>query len=235
MHHFSIDNTAPQMLLYKARGGRLEWLDILAPEIEAVNLEERLAAERRLGNKVFPSTMSDRIFRCFNNTPWDETLVVILGQDPYPRREFASGLAFGVPKSAKKLPGSLRNIARELKDDVGVELRDTTLESWADQGVLLMNTHFTVGEERNSHRDWGWDKVSGAALRYLDQMDWPIVFILWGRVAQKLGEMYVTSEHHLKIESPHPSPESAHTGFLGSKPFSKCNEFLSKQGLEIEW
>lgn len=226
------------MLLYKAGtvGERkLDWFDILADEITEVDLQGRLADEKRAGRKVYPSTMKERIFRCFNVTPWDETLVVIVGQEPYPRREHASGLAFGVPKTAEKLPASLKNIAKELKADVGVDLKDCTLENWADQGVLLLNTHLTVGGERSTHTDWGWDKVTGAALSYLNGMDWSIVFILWGRHAQKQGERYITNDIHLKIESPHPSPESAHRGFLGSKPFSRCNEFLATQGLSIEW
>jgi uracil-DNA glycosylase len=220
------------VLLYKVGGkGVLDWFDILSDEIEGINLPERLRAEKKAGRKVYPSTMAERIFRCFNNTPWDETLVVIVGKEPYPKREHASGLAFGVPKTAEHLPVELENMSRELKEDAGSVLKDVTLEQWAEQGVLLLNTHLTVGETKGSHKNWGWESVSGAALKYLNYMDWPIVFMLWGSQPQELGDRYITNELHIKIKSPGPD-----TGrFLGSKPFSRCNEFLATQGLTIDW
>ena len=155
------------------------------------------------------------IFRAFNETPFDEVKVVILGQDPYHGVGEAHGLSFSVPEGVK-IPPSLRNIYKELKTDLGIEpVSSGNLEKRAHQGVFLLNAGLTVRKDTpNSHKDAGWHQFTDAVIK-----------ILWGAFAQKKAELIDTDKHFI-LSSPHPSPFSADRGFFGSKPFSKCNEIL---------
>jgi uracil-DNA glycosylase len=177
------------------------------------------------------------IFRAFDLTPFNEVKVVILGQDPYHGQNQANGLCFAVGKGVK-LPPSLQNIYKEIESDLGkkVEWRGD-LERWAKQGVLLLNATLTVEAKRaGSHQKRGWEEFTDAAIKILSQKRENLIFILWGAYAQKKGEVIDRSKGHLILESPHPSPFSAHSGFFGSQPFSQTNTFLMLNGEEpIEW
>lgn len=183
---------------------------------------------------VYPE--SDEIFTAFHLTPLDKVKVVILGQDPYHNEGQAHGLCFSV-KPEVEIPPSLVNIYQELHDDLGCPIPNHGyLTSWAEQGVLLLNTVLTVQAHKPmSHRGVGWEKFTDAAISVLNEQDRPLVFILWGRPAQEKAAM-LNNQRHLILKAPHPSPLSAYRGFFGSKPFSKTNEFLKKNGVEpINW
>ena len=183
---------------------------------------------------VYPP--ADDIFNAFHFTPLPEVKVVILGQDPYHEPGQAHGLSFSV-RPGVPAPPSLVNIYQELHDDLGCPIPDNgCLEPWARQGVLLLNTVLTVQAHRaNSHQNIGWEEFTDAAIRVLAEQDRPMVFILWGRPAQRKKSM-ITNPKHLIIESPHPSPLSAYRGFFGSRPFSRTNEYLVRNGLPaIDW
>ena len=176
------------------------------------------------------------IFTAFHLTPLEKVKAVILGQDPYHEPGQAHGLAFSVKKGVE-IPPSLENIYTELHDDLGLPVpHHGDLSSWAEQGVLLLNTLLTVRAHRAfSHRGIGWEEFTDAAIRVLDQVDRPMVFILWGRPAASKKPL-ITHSDRLIIESPHPSPLSAYRGFFGSKPFSRTNEFLTSRGVSpIDW
>ena len=184
--------------------------------------------------QVFPP--ADDIFNAFHLTPLHEVKVVILGQDPYHNDGQAHGLCFSV-KPDVEIPPSLVNIYQELHDDLGCYIPNNGyLVKWAKQGVLMLNTVLTVrAHQANSHRGMGWEQFTDAAIRVLNEQDRPIVFILWGSPAQKKAQM-LNNPKHLILKAPHPSPLSAYRGFFGSRPFSKTNEFLVKNGLEpIDW
>ena len=184
--------------------------------------------------KVFPAP--DDIFNAFHLTPFHDVKVVILGQDPYHGDGQAHGLCFSV-KPEVDIPPSLVNIYKELQDDLGCYIPNNGyLTKWAQQGVLLLNTVLTVrAHQANSHRGIGWEQFTDAAIKKLNEEDRPIVFILWGRPAQMKKAM-LNNPKHLILEAPHPSPLSSYRGFFGSKPFSKTNDFLVKNGLEpIDW
>lgn len=183
---------------------------------------------------IFPP--SDEIFTAFHLTPLSEVKVVILGQDPYHNHGQAHGLSFSV-KPEIKTPPSLVNIYKELQDDLGCYIPNNGyLIKWAKQGVFLLNTTLTVrAHQANSHKDIGWGYFTDAAIRILNEQDRPIVFLLWGGFAQK-KKSFLNNSKHLILEAPHPSPLSAHRGFLGCRHFSKTNEFLVQNGLEpIDW
>ena len=183
---------------------------------------------------VYPAP--DDIFNAFHLTPLHEVKVVILGQDPYHNDGQAHGLCFSV-KPDVEIPPSLVNIYQELHDDLGCYIPNNGyLVKWAKQGVLMLNTVLTVrAHQANSHRGMGWEQFTDAAIRVLNEQDRPIVFILWGSPAQKKAQM-LNNPKHLILKAPHPSPLSAYRGFFGSRPFSKTNEFLVKNGLEpIDW
>lgn len=185
-------------------------------------------------NQVFPP--AEDIFNAFHLTPLSEVKVVILGQDPYHNVGQAHGLCFSV-KPDVDIPPSLVNIYKELHDDLGCYIPNNGyLVKWARQGILMLNTVLTVrAHMANSHRGKGWEEFTDAAIRALNKQDRPIVFILWGRPAQTKKKM-LNNPRHLILEAPHPSPLSAYNGFFGSRPFSKTNEFLEKNGLEpIDW
>ena len=179
---------------------------------------------------------ADDIFNAFSFTPLANVKVVILGQDPYHEPGQAHGLCFSV-KPQVPIPPSLVNIYKELEDDLGCYIPNNGyLEKWARQGVLMLNTVLTVrAHQANSHKDLGWEQFTDAAIRVLAEQDRPMVFVLWGKPAQRKKEM-IHNPKHLILESPHPSPLSAYRGFFGSRPFSRINAYLEQNGLEpIDW
>lgn len=183
---------------------------------------------------VYPP--SDEIYTAFELTPLSKVKVLILGQDPYHEPGQAHGLSFSV-KPGIQTPPSLQNIYKELHDDLGLYIPNNGyLTKWADQGVLMLNTVLTVrAHQANSHKGFGWEKFTDAAIKALNEQDRPIVYMLWGAPAGRKAEMLNNSKQ-LVLKAPHPSPLSAYRGFFGCKHFSMCNEFLRKNGLEeIDW
>ena len=175
------------------------------------------------------------IFHALTITPLNEVKVVILGQDPYHEVNQAHGLAFSV--LCKKLPPSLVNIYKEMESDLNVKVnQDGNLDYLASQGVLLLNTSLTVREHQaNSHSNKGWEIFTDNIIKLLNEMDKPMVFILWGRNAISKTK-YLNNPNHLVLTSVHPSPLSAYNGFFGSRPFSKTNQFLLDKGeTPINW
>ncbi len=184
--------------------------------------------------KVYPP--KEMIFNAFKITPVKRVKVVILGQDCYHGEGQAMGLAFSVPNNIK-IPPSLKNIYKELSDDIGKDIPKTgDLTEWAEQGVLLLNTCLTVREHcPNSHSGKGWEILTDNVIKLLNEDDKPKVFILWGRNARNKKNL-ITNKNHLILESAHPSPLSAYNGFFGCKHFSKTNEFLKQNNIEpIKW
>ena len=175
------------------------------------------------------------ILRALKLTDYNDVKVVILGQDPYHGENEANGLSFSVNEGIK-LPPSLKNIYKELYDDSGITKTTGDLTSWANQGVLLLNSVLTVLKDTpTSHSKIGWQEYTDAIIKKLNEREKPIVFILWGNYARSKKNL-ITNKRHYIIESPHPSPFSANSGFFGSRPFSKTNEFLKKNNIkEIEW
>lgn len=173
-------------------------------------------------------------FRALRLTPRDKTRVVILGQDPYPTPGRATGLAFSFPKGERPRH-SLQNILTELASDIGQTKADGDLSAWADQGVLLLNTALTVPlDQANGHKGWGWQPLITQILTTL-AADGPKAFLLWGAPAQALCAR-LPRNGHLFLQSPHPSPLSAHRGFFGSRPFSATNRWLIAKGQpSIDW
>jgi uracil-DNA glycosylase len=161
-------------------------------------------------------------------TPYKNVRVVIVGQDPYHGEGEAHGLSFSV-QDGIKIPPSLQNIYKELYSDLGIKIPSTgDLTKWAQQGVLLLNSVLTVKKDAPaSHKDLGWQLLTDYVIQLLNEKEEPVVFILWGAFARS-KKVFITNKKHLIIESPHPSPFSARTGFFGSKPFSKTNIFLKK-------
>jgi uracil-DNA glycosylase len=218
---------------------RLEesWKSALAAEFASpymAQLKQFLKTERDAGKWIFPK--GSEYFRALDLTPLDKVKVVILGQDPYHGDGQAHGLCFSVQPGVRP-PPSLVNIYKEMESDLGiVPPRHGFLESWARQGVLLLNSVLTV--ERGlaaSHQGQGWERFTDAVIRQVNDLPNPVVFILWGSYAQKKAA-FVDKARHLVLKSPHPSPLSAHNGFFGSRPFSKANTFLRDNGMtEIDW
>ncbi|MBQ8682387.1 MAG: uracil-DNA glycosylase [Selenomonadales bacterium] len=176
------------------------------------------------------------IFNAMHYTPYSKVKVVILGQDPYHGPRQAHGLSFSVLPGVQP-PPSLVNIFKELHDDLGCTIPNHgCLRYWAEQGVLLLNTVLTVREyQANSHQGIGWERFTDHIITLLNEREEPMVFILWGRPAQRKQSM-ITNPNHLVLSSSHPSPLSAHRGFFGSRPFSKANEFLREHNMEpIDW
>lgn len=212
----------------------MEWTDLeffgVGDKILALKLTEKINA----GVPIYPPL--HQILRAFDETKFDDVKVVILGQDPYPTFGHANGLAFSVSPMIDKLPKSLQNIYKELEEDVGVKRTTGDLTSWARQGVLLLNTIFTVEEGKpKAHEGFGWEALSDEAIHKLSLQRENIVFVLWGKKAQEKAHM-IDTEKHMVIKAPHPSPLSARTGFFGSKPFSKINAYLKEHGQqEIDW
>ena len=208
-----------------------DWRARLPAEIVNVQLpamDAFLTAEADAGQTVFPPR--DRIFTALRLTPWQEVRVVILGQDPYHDQGQACGLAFSVPDGVRT-PPSLRNIFKELAADLGEPPPASgNLEGWARQGVLLLNTVLTVrAHAANSHQHQGWEAVTDAIITAAAARPEPVVFLLWGAPAQRKAGLINAPHHHL-LTTPHPSPLSAHRGFLGSRPFSSANRLLTAAG-----
>ena len=213
-----------------------DWLEPLKPEFRKpyyAKLYKTVMEEYRT-KKIFPPPQD--MFNAFEFTPLNDVKVVILGQDPYHNDGQANGLCFSVREDLE-IPPSLVNIYKELHSDLGCYIPNNGyLEKWARQGVLMLNTVLTVrAHQANSHKEIGWEQFTDAAIKVLAEQDRPMVFILWGRPAQRKKEM-IHNPKHLVLMSAHPSPLSAYRGFFGSHPFSRTNEYLEENGLApIDW
>ena len=213
-----------------------DWLEPLTPEFQKPYYAElfRFVKNEYAARKIFPP--ADDIFNAFHLTPLHAVKVVILGQDPYHNDGQAHGLCFSV-KPDVDIPPSLVNIYQELHDDLGCYVPNNGyLTKWASQGVLMLNTVLTVrAHQANSHRGMGWEEFTDAAIRAVNEIDRPVVYMLWGRPAQSKKSM-LNNPKHLILEAPHPSPLSAYRGFFGCGHFSAANDFLTQNGMEpIDW
>ena len=183
---------------------------------------------------IFPP--KDYIFNALKLTSYQDTKVVIVGQDPYHGENEAHGLSFSVQKGIK-IPPSLQNIYKELESDLGIPPKEHgDLSGWAKEGVLLLNAVLTVEKDKAaSHRNLGWEPLTDYIIKSLNTKEEPVVFILWGNFAKEKSK-FITNPKHYIITSPHPSPFSARSGFFGSKPFSKANEYLKQNKMTpIDW
>ena len=222
-----------------------EWKGILRDEFSSdyfLQLKQFLKQEKSL-HVVYPS--GNLIFNAFNSTPFSQVKVVLLGQDPYHSFEninnvaiaHAHGLCFSIPKAAKRIPPSLKNIYKEIQNDLGYAIPNHgDLTNWAKQGVLMLNATLTVrAHEAGSHQKRGWEQFTDAAIRQLSDKREGLVFLLWGRFAQN-KEVLIDTNKHFVLKAAHPSPFSAHNGFFGCQHFSKTNQLLREKGLkEIDW
>lgn len=219
-------------LSFLAEGWRsLLFEEFSKPYIE--QLRQLLRNENKNNNEYFPP--KDKIFRALKLVDFQDTRVVIIGQDPYHGKGQANGLAFAV-ENGTPLPPSLKNIFKEIQSDLGEKPKYSCLESWAQQGVLLLNTVLTVRANLAfSHRDKGWEIFTDRIITLLNNKNTPIIFLLWGAAAQTKEKM-ITNKLHKILKSAHPSPLSAHRGFFGCKHFSTVNEILRSLGQnEINW
>ena len=213
------------------------WLSVLEKEFTKpymIGLKSFLQDEKKAGQLIYPP--ADSIFRALNITPFDHVKVIILGQDPFHGAGQAHGLSFSVPKGVP-IPPSLKNIYKELIEDVNIrQPMSGDLTSWAKQGVLLLNSTLTVrAGQAGSHQKKGWEQFTNTIISKLSTDRQGLVFLLWGAYARAKKELIDQSVHFI-LESAHPSPFSAHTGFLGSKQFSKTNELLlSMNKTPIDW
>ena len=197
-------------------------------------IKTKLLREQLDGKVIYPPR--PLIFNAFNSTPFEKVKAVIIGQDPYHGPGQAHGLCFSV-KAGIKPPPSLMNVYRELNTDLQIPIRSSgCLQKWAEQGVFLLNSILTVEAHKPaSHRDLGWEQFTDAAIQKLSSERTGIVFLLWGKFAKE-KKVLIDSGRHSILESPHPSPFSAHSGFLGSAPFSHTNKLLERQGISpINW
>ncbi len=213
------------------------WKAVLLPEFQEaymLKLKQFLQKEIGSGKTIYPR--GNEYFHALNSTALDKVRVVILGQDPYHGPDQAHGLSFSV-KPGVPLPPSLVNIFKELQADLGIpRSQHGYLQHWAEQGILLLNTVLTVEQGRAaSHQNQGWEKFTDRIIQVLNEQKSDLVFVLWGAHAQAKGRN-IERQRHLVIESPHPSPLSAHRGFFGSHPFSKINAYLVSRGQNpINW
>lgn len=213
------------------------WQQKLATEFDTSymqSLQAFLASQRQDGVEIYPSV--EDCFNAFKLTPFEQVKLVILGQDPYHGPDQAHGLSFSV-KPGIKVPPSLVNIYKELKQDLDIPIAaHGNLEAWAEQGVLLLNSVLSVEKSKaNSHQGKGWETFTDKVFELLNNEHQGLVFMLWGSYAQKKGKA-IDRDKHLVLESVHPSPLSAYRGFLGCQHFSLANKYLKKQGkTEIDW
>ena len=213
-----------------------DWLGPLSGEFRKPYYKELYSFIKDEYSRRVVYPLSDEIFSALHLTPLNEVKVVIIGQDPYHEEGQAHGLCFSV-KPGTEIPPSLENIYRELHDDIGCYIPNNGyLESWAKQGVLLLNTVLTVrAHAANSHQGKGWEIFTDAIIEAVEKQDRPVVYMLWGKPAQSKIPM-LTNPKHLILKAPHPSPLSAYRGFFGCKHFSAANEFLEKNGLTpVNW
>ena len=206
---------------------RAEWLSLLKEQFESEymdRLRQFLLSEKKAGREIYPP--SGEWFAALEATPPDEVKVVILGQDPYHGPGQAHGLSFSV-RDGQRIPPSLQNIFRELASDLGCEPPNHgDLSSWAEQGVLMLNSVLTVERGRaGSHQGKGWERFTDAVIRAISRRSLPVVFLLWGAQAQRKGAT-IDTRRHCVLAAPHPSPLSAHRGFFGCRHFSAANQFL---------
>ena len=214
-----------------------EWERVMRTEFSKPYYKELYHFIKEEYSRVVVYPPSDDIFNAFHFTPLDRVKVLILGQDPYHNVHQAHGLSFSVPADQPEIPPSLKNIYKELQDDLGLKIPNNGyLKKWADQGVLLLNTVLTVQAHlANSHQGKGWEQFTDAVIQAVNNQDRPIVYMLWGRPAQSKIPM-LTNPKHLILKAPHPSPLSAHRGFFGCRHFSQANAFLESHGVEpIDW
>lgn len=212
-----------------------KWDVVLAPEFKKEYFKKLgVFVKNEYKNKIIYPEYKD-IFACLRLTDYDDVKVVILGQDPYHGEHEAHGLCFSV-RQGIKMPPSLINIFKELKDDLGVDRKNSDLTDWAKQGVLLLNSIMTVLKDHPlSHKEKGWEIFTDNIIKYLNMREKPVIFVLWGSYARSKKDL-IDSKKHFIIEAAHPSPLSAYRGFFGSKPFSKINNILDKLGEEkINW
>jgi uracil-DNA glycosylase len=198
------------------------------------NLRQFIAAEIKNKKVIYPKAA--QFFAALDHTHFEDVKVVILGQDPYHGMGQAHGLCFSVPEGVD-IPPSLVNIFKELQSDLGIEpASHGNLESWAKQGVLLLNATLSVrAAQAGSHQNKGWEQFTDAIIDLLNREREGLVFVLWGSYAQKKGAL-IDTKRHLVLKGPHPSPLSSYRGFFGSKPFSQINAYLKKQGkTPIDW
>ncbi len=212
-----------------------EWDSILSEEYNKDYFKNLLLFldEEYNTKTIYPPR--EEMFKTFN-LKYEDIKVVILGQDPYHGEREAEGLAFSVKKGIP-MPPSLKNIFKELNEDLGIEIpKYGSLQSWNKEGVFLLNTVLTVVKDNaGSHRDKGWEQFTDKVINLINKKDKPVVFILWGKDAIS-KKKYITNPKHLVLEAPHPSPLSSYRGFFGSKPFSKANNFLEKNNIKpIDW
>ncbi|KAF7765409.1 uracil-DNA glycosylase [Pseudoalteromonas undina] len=215
------------------------WSSFLNHELSQAYMQQTLeyvANKRSNGIAVYPP--EPQVFSAFDATPLSDIKVVILGQDPYHGEGQAHGLCFSVLPEVKKLPPSLKNIYKELVTDINgfITPEHGYLQSWADQGVFLLNTVLTVEQgQAHSHKHLGWEQFTDNVITHINEHCQGVVFILWGAHAQKKGKSIDRQRHHV-LSGPHPSPLSAHRGFFGCQHFSKTNELLIAQGAQpINW
>jgi uracil-DNA glycosylase len=220
------------------------WRDIIAvefdrskmekPEKLLQRLEQYLQSEKAAGHEIYPEEAD--IFNALNLTPFDDIKVVIIGQDPYHAQGQAHGLCFSVPTHIKKIPSSLRNIYKEIEAEFEIQMPPHgDLTRWALQGVLLLNATLTVRKGiAGSHRGKGWEEFTDAIIRAVNEKPEPVVFLLWGRDAQK--KRTLIGKKHLALEASHPSPLSARHSFFGCGHFRKANNYLKAHGSEpVDW
>ena len=213
-----------------------DWLPVIEEETKKDYYKKLylFLKEEYVRQIIYPK--SDDIFNALHLTPLSKVKVVILGQDPYHEPGQAEGLSFSVPKG-EKLPPSLQNIYKELQDELGCYIPTSgSLRKWAEQGVLLLNTLLTVrAHAAFSHQGKGWEYFTDALIEAVNKEDRPIVYLLWGKAARSKATM-LNNPKHLILESAHPSPLSAHRGFMGNGHFKKANEFLIANNIEpIDW
>ena len=213
------------------------WKEVLQDEFKKdyfLQIINHLRTEKLTGEIIYPK--GSLIFNAFNTTPFDKVKVVILGQDPYHNPNQAMGLSFSVPDEMA-LPPSLKNIYKELKKDIGMEIPESgNLTKWALQGVLLLNSVLTVREnEPASHSKIGWTIFTDAVIKHISEQKENVVFLLWGKYAQE-KQVLIDETKHFVLKAAHPSPFSADKGFFGTNHFSRTNELLIKNGLDpIDW
>lgn len=211
------------------------WKEALQEEFEKGYFKEltKFVKQEYQEKTVYPPPK--QIFSAFNNCPFDQVKVVIIGQDPYHGPKQANGMSFAVHEAVKN-PPSLRNIFKEIKNNIGKKPKHSDLKHWAKQGVLLLNATLTVqAGEAGSHQGHGWEKFTDAVIKKLSEERKDLVFLLWGNFAKSKAKL-INNNKHLILEAAHPSPLSANRGFFGCKHFSKTNEFLKMNDKEqIDW